>query len=302
MNRQAGAAVDAAVVICSRNRPQMLARALKFVLANSPQGIQVLVVDSASDTDETRHLCRDAGVDYVRAEVPGLSIARNLGLASVTAGIVVFTDDDCEAWPLWIENVTAPFGDDRVAVVTGRVADQPRNPPAGRFSGRPLSGLDLGHGALMAMRRTAVLEIGGFDPVLGAGRRLAGAEDLDMFCRLLRAGWDAVHQTDAVVAHTNVRRDAAHRGLLYGYGLGLGALAAKYVRLEPRLGLTMGAVVLARTVRRALRASLRRSEHAVSDWAQVGGVLQGALIAARYPVAGENFVDINPPRKAEVPA
>jgi hypothetical protein len=302
VNRPAPAAVDAAVVICSRNRPQMLARALKFVLANSPQGIQVLVVDSESDTDETRRLCRDAGVDYVRAETPGLSIARNLGLASVSAGIVVFTDDDCEAWPLWIENVTAPFCDDRVAVVTGRVADQPRNPPAARFSGRPLSGLDLGHGALMAMRRTAVLEIGGFDPVLGAGRRLAGAEDLDMFCRLLRAGWDAVHQTDAVVAHTNVRRDAAHRGLLYGYGLGLGALAAKYVRLEPRLGLRLGAVVLARTVRRALRASLSQSEHAASDWAQVGGVLHGALIAARYPVVGENFVDVNPPRKADVSA
>ncbi|MBT2534477.1 glycosyltransferase [Arthrobacter sp. ISL-48] len=301
MNRQAGAAaLDAAVIVCSRNRPQKLARALKFVLANSPQGIQVLVVDSASDTDETRRVCLEAGVDYVRTEIPGLSIARNVGLTSVTAEIVVFTDDDCEPWPLWIENVTAPFCDDQVAVVTGRVADQLRTPSAVRFSGRTLAGLDLGHGALMAMRRTAVLATGGFDPVLGAGRRLAGAEDLDMFCRLLRAGWDAVHQTDAVVAHTNVRRDAAHRGLLYGYGLGLGALAAKYFRLERRLGLTLGAVVLTRTVRRALRSTLRHSEHTASDWAQVGGVLYGALIAARYPVVGETFVDVNPPRKAEV--
>jgi cellulose synthase/poly-beta-1,6-N-acetylglucosamine synthase-like glycosyltransferase len=294
------AEADAAVVICSRNRPGMLYRALQLVQENSPGNVQVLVVDSASDTGETRQVCLDAGVDYVRAEMPGLSIARNLGLASVTAEIVVFTDDDCEPWPQWIEEVTAPFSDGSVGVVTGRVAGQPRNPPAGTYSGRPLFGLDLGHGALMAFRRAAVLDIGGFDPVLGAGRRLAGAEDLDMFCRLLRAGWIAVHQPDAIVGHANVRRHAEHRRLLYGYGLGLGAMAAKYYRLERRLGLMLAGVVLARTMRRALRASVYRSEHALSDWAQVGGVLHGALIAASFKIAGENFVDASPPAKAKV--
>ena len=306
MKRQDGglpaetAETDAAVVICSRNRPEMLNRALQIVKENSPRRLQVLVVDSASDTGETRQVCLRAGVDYVRAEMPGLSIARNLGLVSVSAGIVVFTDDDCEPWPDWIAQVTAPFRDRSVAVVTGRVAGQPRNPPAGKYSGRPLSGLDLGHGALMAFRRKAVLDIGGFDPVLGAGRRLAGAEDLDMFCRLLRAGWDAVHQPDAIVGHPNVRRDAAHRRLLYGYGLGLGALAAKYYRLERRLGLMLAAVVLARTVRRAVRASTHHSGQALSDWAQVGGVLHGALIAANFKIAGENFVDAHPPLKIKV--
>jgi glycosyltransferase involved in cell wall biosynthesis len=294
------AEADAAVVICSRNRPGMLYRALQLVQKNSPGNVQVLVVDSASDTGETHQVCLDAGVDYVRAEIPGLSIARNLGLASVTAEIVVFTDDDCEPWPRWIGEVTAPFSDGSVGVVTGRVAGQPRNPPAGTYSGRPLSGLDLGHGALMAFRRTAVLDIGGFDPVLGAGRRLAGAEDLDMFCRLLRAGWSAVHQPDAIVGHANVRRDAEHRRLLYGYGLGLGAMVAKYWRLERRLGLKLAGVVLARTMRRALRASAYRSEHALSDWAQVGGVLHGALIAVRFKVTGENFVDASPPAKTKV--
>lgn len=278
----------------------MLSRALQLVLENSPSNVQVLVVDSASDTEETRQVCLDAGVDYVRTETPGLSIARNLGLASVTAEIVVFTDDDCEPWPQWVEQISAPFSDGSIGVVTGRVAGQPRNPPAGIYSGRPLAGLDLGHGALMAFRRMAVLGIGGFDPVLGAGRRLAGAEDLDMFCRLLRARWVAVHQPEAIVSHANVRRDAEHRRLLYGYGLGLGALVAKYCRLEPRLGLMLAGVVLARTMRRALRASAARSEHAPSDWAQVGGVLHGALIAASIRMKGENFIDPGPSAKARV--
>lgn len=293
---------DTAVVICSRNRPGMLARALVVVNANLPHGTQVLVVDSASDTGETQQVCMDAGVGYVRAERPGLSIARNLGLASVSAGIVVFTDDDCEPWPEWVEHVTAPFSDKKVAVVTGRVAGQARNPPAGAYSGWPLSGLDLGHGALMAFRRKAVLDIGGFDPVLGAGRRMAGAEDLDMFCRLLRTGWIAVHQPEAIVAHSNVRKDAAHRRLLYGYGLGLGALVAKYCRMDRRLGLNLAAVVLARTTRRAVRATARRSEHTLSDWAQVAGVLHGALLAANYKISGENFIDTVPPGKVGVRA
>lgn len=304
MKHQAGrppaqATGSVAVVICSRNRPAMLCRALQIVQENSSGNVQVLVIDSASDTSETHQVCLSAGVDYVRAETPGLSIARNLGLASVTAEIVVFTDDDCEPWPQWIEQVTAPFAVGTVGVVTGRVAGQPRNPLPLTYSGRPLSGLDLGHGALMAFRRAAVLELGGFDPVLGAGRQMAGAEDLDMFCRLLRAGWVAVHQPDAVVGHANVRRDAEHRRLLYGYGMGLGALVAKYYRLERRLGLKLAAVVLARTLRRALRASVHHSEHARSDWAQVAGVLHGALVAGSFKLAGENFVDTCPPAKVE---
>ncbi len=57
----------------------MLSRALKIVRENSPADMRVLVVDSASDTAETREVCLDAGVDYVRAAAQGLSIARILG-------------------------------------------------------------------------------------------------------------------------------------------------------------------------------------------------------------------------------
>ena len=69
---------------------------------------------------------------------------------------------------------------------------------------------DAGHGAIMAFRRERLVALGGFDPVLGAGRRLAGAEDLDMFCRILDDGAHIVYDPSCVVHHVHTRADDAY--------------------------------------------------------------------------------------------
>ncbi len=85
---------ELAVIICTRDRPAMLRRCLASVTASTPPETDVLVVDSASVTSETREVAEAAGVRVVRSEIPGLSIARNLGLVSTGRSLVVFTDDE----------------------------------------------------------------------------------------------------------------------------------------------------------------------------------------------------------------
>ncbi|SFR72300.1 Glycosyl transferase family 2 [Agromyces sp. CF514] len=289
---------DLAVIVCTRNRATMLGAALESILASVPRDVEVLVVDSASDDLATRDAATASGASYVRSDVKGLSIARDLGLRTSTRPLVLFTDDDCVAVTGWIDPVLEHFADPQVGAVTGRMLDHTL---IGTESGalpkrftRTVQGIDAGHGAVMAFRRELVLDLGGFDPVLGAGRTLAGAEDLDMFCRILDAGHAIVHDPSCTIHHMNTRQGESYTELHHGYGLGLGALANKLLRLRFRVGLATLAVLLKRTGGRALR-HLRDPRHGKADRAMLRGIARGFLAGAGMRLDGSTFVDEHPP-------
>jgi glycosyltransferase involved in cell wall biosynthesis len=288
-----------AVIVCTRDRPHLLVGALRSILDTTPRDVRIIVVDSASTGEETREVARAAGVDYVRAPVKGLSIARNRGLeAAAGRAYVVYTDDDCRPRPGWTDAIREHFDDPRVGAVTGRMLhhDAATSAPYARKwrMSRVVDGLDGGHGALMAFDRALLARLGGFDDVLGAGRHFAGAEDLDMFCRVLDAGHEVVHTADSVVTHVNTREGEDHTRLHYGYGLGLGALVAKWLRLRTRTGIRMFAVLSKRTIGRILRepASSRAGR---ADRALYRGMLRGLLVARTLRLDGERFVDAAAP-------
>ncbi|GAA1998080.1 glycosyltransferase family 2 protein [Microbacterium ulmi] len=280
---------DVTVVVCSRNREDMLRAAISAIESATPPETDVLVVDSASDGDGTRRVAAEAGVACVRSG-RGLSVARNVGITTASRSLVVFTDDDCRPKAGWIERLCDRFDDPAVLAVTGRMLDHttgldaPYSRPE-RYE-RPISGLDAGHGAVMAFRREVLLRLGGFDDVLGAGQRHAGAEDLDIFIRVLRAGGVVEHEGDAVVLHANTRVGDAYVELYRGYGRGLGALVGKWMRLDPWLGIRLGWILVGRTTRRIL-GSRRDSSH---DRALLAGLAEGAWDTRRIPLFAERFV------------
>lgn len=290
---------DLAVIVCTRNRAAMLTDALGSIVGAVPDEVEVVVVDSASETSATRDVAAASRAVYVRSDIRGLSIARDLGLRATERPLVLFTDDDCIAVDGWIEPILERFADPTIGAVTGRMLDHTligHDVPAGsqrRFT-RTVEGLDAGHGAVMAFRRELVLELGGFDHVLGAGRELAGAEDLDMFCRVLDAGHAIVHDPSCVIHHMNTRDDDSYTALHLGYGLGLGALANKLMRLRFRIGVAMLAVLLKRMVGRAIR-HLRDPRRGAADRAMLRALPQGFFAGARMRITGTTFVDEHPP-------
>ncbi|GAA5200933.1 glycosyltransferase [Microbacterium jejuense] len=283
---------DITVIVCSRNRPAMLRGALAAILAASPEAAEVLVVDSASDGPDTRTAAEAAGVACVRS-ARGLSVARNAGITASRRPIVVFTDDDCRPTEGWIERLLVCFDDDEVGAATGRMLDhtEAADAPYSRAERyrTPISGIDAGHGAVMAFRRELLLRLGGFDDVMGAGQRLAGAEDLDIFVRILRAGSDVVHDARCVVLHANTREGEAYVQLHRGYGLGLGALTGKWLRLDPVFGLRLGWRLAGRAVARILRAA-RRGAPTAPDRALLAGMLAGVWEVRGLRLVGERFV------------
>jgi glycosyltransferase involved in cell wall biosynthesis len=275
------------VIVCTRNRPELLAEALDAIAPTLRARDGVVVVDSASDSDATARVATSRGVRVVRAERPGLSRARNLGVAETTADIVVFTDDDCRPQPGWLERLAPPFTDDQVGFVLGQVRadvddahlpfDAARPRPAARFAG-PTDPIELGNGACMAFRRTAWDAIGGADERLGAGTWLRSAEDHDLFCRLLQHHWIGVYEPDALVLHRDWR---THREVVkynWGVGLGTGAMVAKLWRIagtptvRPLLRrriVTDGVAALARNVADRDRSAI------VAHTLKLGGTLVG---------------------------
>jgi GT2 family glycosyltransferase len=289
-----------AVVVCTRDRPELLRGVLPSLVDAKARGADVVVVDSASVGPETRQLAAEASLRVVRCERPGASRARNAGLRATTAAIVAFTDDDCRPRSGWTDALVAAFADDVVGFATGRVLP-------GHGPGRAMSPMDreeparwredddvdqVGHGACMAVRRTAFEAVGGFDEVLGAGAPLHGSEEKDLFWRMLQAGWEGQFAPGAEVEHFAWRdnRESLRNG--YRYGVGIGARTAKVARIagvRPTGRVVGKSWESLRQTGRTMRAGHRFGT--LNLTVRAAGILVGGLRARRYPIVDGRFAD-----------
>jgi len=205
---------------------------------------ELVVVDSASVDAGVAVAAVEAGARVFRTDRPGLGRARNVGWRAATRPIVAFTDDDCAPAEDWTAQVEAAYADPSIGFAFGRVlggeGEGERLSVTASTVARRVDPGDapdgLGHGANMSCRRTALEAVGGFDDELGAGARFPAAEDTDLAWRLLRAGWSGVFAPESVVSHRLWRGRAPALRVMYRYGVGAGAMAAKSWRLGEGTG------------------------------------------------------------------
>ncbi|WP_236950167.1 glycosyltransferase family 2 protein [Mycobacterium sp. MS1601] len=270
------------VVLCTRDRPEHLARALASLQALDYADFEVVVVDNAPATDATEQVVAataDPRIRRVLESTPGLSNARNTGLRTATHEIVAFTDDDVVVDPHWLQGIARGFarGGD-VSCVCGMVpSGELRTAAQGYFDQRvpwadtietrvysasnppedmPLFPFQVGKcgtGANFAVRRSRMVELGGFDEALGVGTKTCGGEDLDLFFRVLASGDTLVNEPSAIVWHRHRSDSAALLTQARGYGLGLGAWLTKVFLHREHRKLALG------VVRRRFRSVVARS-------------------------------------------
>lgn len=272
------------VIVCTRERPESLRDALRGVLDQDSPATRVIVVDNAPVSDATRRVVaqlHDPRISLVTEPVPGLSRARNTGVASARTPWVAFTDDDVIPDPGWLSGIRTGIaaGGAGTACVTGLVPTAELRTPAQAwfdarigwnrvFSAqvfhrdRPPSDLPLfpfqvgrlGAGANFAARRDVITELGGFDVHLGAGTPSRGGEDIDFFFRLVVAGHTLVYEPSAIVWHRHRESVDDLVSQARGYGSGFSAWVTKTL-LSPRL-LGRAVVIAAGNARRS-RATRR---------------------------------------------
>ncbi|MEJ2216106.1 MAG: glycosyltransferase [Gemmatimonadota bacterium] len=194
------------VIVPAYQQRRWVAEALDSVLAQTYPRIEVIVVDDGS-TDGTGDLVRDRfgdAVRVVRQANQGLAAARNAGLALARGELIQFLDADDRLAPDKIAlQVQALAGHPEYDVAYCDYAFFPDTPPRARRgvptppaegSGELLERLLEGnfiasHAALL--RRTALRDVGGFDPAL------RGAEDYDLWLRLAVSGCRFLHTPGA---------------------------------------------------------------------------------------------------------
>jgi GT2 family glycosyltransferase len=241
----------ATVVVCTRNRGDKIVATIVSVLEGKHSDVDVLVIDQ-SDNDETSDALApytaNGRVRYIRSTETGVSRSRTLSLREAKTEFVLNTDDDCIVDADWVganvrELVANPdaaivFGD-VIAPVDGGGGYAPESVSDSDFVVRsiwrwkPTDGVNVGIGASMAMRRSMLLALGGFDVELGPGSALRNAEDTDMTLRALLAGHTIVRTRQAKVDHYGHRTHDEFRSLTRGAMLGLGAASGKLMRRKP---------------------------------------------------------------------
>lgn len=248
--------LTATVAICTRERPDDLARTLGAVvrLANAPH--RILVVDNAPRSPRTREVVQQfPDVRYVCEPTPGLNVARNRAIREASTDLVAFTDDDAVPEPEWLDALIANFGDPRVQCATGLTLPleleteaqelfEEVSPFARGFRRRVFDGQHdnpvevgrVGAGANMALRRETVDLVGPFDERLDGGTPTCSGGDHEMFVRILAAGYQIAYDPAAVSWHRHRRTLPEVRDTLHGYGVGVYAMFTKLLLERHELG------------------------------------------------------------------
>ena len=175
--------MNISVVVVSRRRPVWLARCLKAIRQLDHRSFEVVVVADPKSLAVTD--CAD--LKTVPFDIPNISAARNFGLCSAAGDLCVFIDDDAVPEPLWLRHhedaITHTGAVASVGYVRGRngisfqsqvhsvdreaetheeraTGDCPHVPEL--QAGRALKLV----GTNMAIKRSKLCEIGGFDEAL----------------------------------------------------------------------------------------------------------------------------------------
>lgn len=266
-----GDAGSISVVVTTCAQAANVKRCVTTILGGRVRPTAIIVVENRPAASPVRAALdgldpQGVSLRYVEEVVPGLSRARNAGLAVVETDLVVFTDDDVVPDPGWLEAIALAFADPATDCVTGmirplsldtpaqqlfeqmagfskgvdrtthRLADHPKEPLF------PFAAGHFGSGANTAIRTEVARAMGGFDPVLGTGTPSRGGEDLDLFTRLILRGGTIVYEPAAIVRHDHPANSEGVRRRAFDYGAGLGGMLTKHLLHGTARGRLMTAV------------------------------------------------------------
>jgi glycosyltransferase involved in cell wall biosynthesis len=206
-------AINVSVVIPTFRRPELLRAAVGSVLEQRGLvvGVEVIVIDNDHAKSAERTVADLAGspamvLRYLCEPRPGISHARNAGVAASRGSYIAFLDDDEVAPPGWLASLLSTMRDTAADIVVGPV--RPRFPAGMAVSsyarriydrdaraptGQPVEWFGIGN-ALLRRDRCLAAAVP-FDPRFG----LSGGEDTIFLARLRERGRRIVWCAEAAV-------------------------------------------------------------------------------------------------------
>jgi len=237
---------DVSVVVCTHRRPALLRQLLDSILRQKTAlTFEVIVVDNDPASGSVGAVPASfPSVHWTQEPRLGLSYARNAGIRTALADVVVLADDDIQVPPDWLEELVAPVRSEGYDAVTGPMFPLKLETEAERlfesYGGHgharrrvqfdrawldrqrlylPLWQIGcLGNAAVR--REVFTARVGWLEVALGVGTPAGAWEDLEYFYRMLRAGCRILHAPVAAVRHVHRRDLAGLRRQLAGYRRG----------------------------------------------------------------------------------
>ena len=175
-------AVEASVVVPTRDRPADLRRALAALRGQrTERAWELVVVDDGSEPPIAPELVGDARLIRLGGGGPGP--ARNAGMRASAAPLVLFTDDDVEPDPGWLESAVAFLEREGDHVGVEGPVESPPYDPLRAYS------IEVGapgayYSCNIAYRRDVLERLGGFADDIPTPH----GEDVDLAFRALELG------------------------------------------------------------------------------------------------------------------
>ncbi len=284
------------VLLCTRNRPEKVKRAVASILDNTVRDFELIVVDQSTD-DRTRVAMQsfaDPRLRYIGTQTVGLSRSRNLAVRASTSDTLVFTDDDCICERSWLAAILDEFDRDPILMgVFGRVipyGGQRENMfcPAvidsmeRRVVDRPvIPAAVLGGGNNMSFRKEVFGRVGLFLETLGAGTWLRAGEDTELVYRVLSHRMRIAYSPLPLVHHDNWMSKDEFATLMQGSILGATVVFTKFALT------TSGP---------ALSYLIRLAYYILRDRFGAGSVLRGLWPYGIGFVMGFRYLFVSPPK------
>jgi len=280
---------ETSLLICSRNRPELLWDTIQSVLQGDEIPTEMIVIDQSETPNQVLTNFRPGRniiFHYIWSDKKGVSNGRNLAVSAASHPVLVFTDDDMLMTPTWFGTIVrALVAVGPQAVVTGQVlsskeyeegfaASTREDQESVTYRGRV--NRDVLFTGNMCVYHSAFDSVGGFDIRLGPGTAYQAAEDNDFAFRLLENGYCIVYEPHASVYHRDWRSHEESLRLHWNYGCGQGAFYAKYFSLKDTYMIKRMARNVSGYLLRVPYRLLRQRNQAYRDFLFVIGLLYGA--------------------------
>jgi GT2 family glycosyltransferase len=195
------------IIIPTFNGAKRIARCLDSLRDQTAgRNVETLVVDDGSTDDIADVVERFTGVRLISQANAGPAAARNHGAREANGDVILFTDDDCEPAPGWLDAMLEPFRDEEVVGVKGAYRTRQKSLIARfvqaeyedryRLMAR-IQDIDFIDTYSAAFRRPRFLEMGGYDTDFP----VACAEDIELSYRMSAKGWKMRFAPSAIVYH-----------------------------------------------------------------------------------------------------
>jgi glycosyltransferase involved in cell wall biosynthesis len=229
-------------LVCTCNRGASIVDTVSSILAIDHPRFELVVIDQSINDEAEQATMRfraDPRFKFVRSKTVGKGKALVQGVKETTGDLVAITDDDCTVPPNWLDMFQSIFAKHKnVAICFCNVNAAQHDSSAGfipayvRRSDRLIKNLrdmckSRAIGAGMAVRRSMVEKLGGFDTMLGPGARFPSGDDYDIRSRAILAGFEVYESSALSVTHFGFRTWQQGKDLTRRDYLGLGAAYSK---------------------------------------------------------------------------